>query len=41
MVVAVGLEMMAVRVVVIVGETVDVVEEVTRRNKARRKRWWW
>ena len=41
MVVSVGLEMMAVRVVVMVGETVEVVEAVTRRNEARRKQWWW
>lgn len=32
------MEMMAVRVVVMVGETVELVEAVTRRNEARRKR---
>ena len=38
---AVGLEMLAARVMVIVGEMVEVAVAVTRRKETRRKWWWW
>ena len=37
---AVGLEMMAARVMVIVGETVEVVAVAVTRRKERGRKWW-